>query len=57
MLVLFAVGMGSIGWMLALGVVIALQKNVSWGRELTTPFGATLIGAGLTLALWQAQSL
>jgi predicted metal-binding membrane protein len=39
MLVMFAVGLGSLGWMLALGAVMAVEKNVSWGRKLGAPLG------------------
>ena len=31
MLLMFAVGVGNLGWMLALGAVMAVEKNVSWG--------------------------
>jgi predicted metal-binding membrane protein len=43
MLVMFAVGLGSIAWMLGLGVVMAIEKNVSWGRRLSRPIGVVLI--------------
>ncbi len=49
MLVMFAVGLGSLGWMLALGAVMAVEKNVSWGRKLSAPLGAVLIWCGLAL--------
>ena len=44
MLVMFAVGIGSIGWMLVLAAVMAAEKNLSWGRRLRTPLGLGLIG-------------
>ncbi len=37
MLPMFAVGAGNLGWMLGLGTVMALEKNVSWGRRLSAP--------------------
>ena len=49
MLVMFAVGLGSLGWMLALGAVMAVEKNVSWGRKIGAPLGAVLIWWGLAL--------
>jgi predicted metal-binding membrane protein len=49
MLVMFAVGLGSLGWMLVLGAVMAVEKNVSWGRKLSAPLGAVLIWWGLAL--------
>ena len=39
MLMMFVVGTGSIGWMLALAAVMAAEKNLSWGRRLATPVG------------------
>jgi len=44
MLLLFVVGTGSVGWMLALGAVMAVEKNVSWGRRLSAPLGIALLG-------------
>jgi predicted metal-binding membrane protein len=44
MLLMFVVGMGNIGWMLLLGAVMALEKNATWGRRLSQPLGAALIG-------------
>ena len=48
MLLMFVVGTGSIGWMLLLGAVMALEKNAPWGRKISEPLGAALIAwAGL----------
>jgi predicted metal-binding membrane protein len=53
MLLMFAVGVGSIGWMLALAAVMAAEKNMPWGRRLAAPLGVVLLawGAGLMLAV------
>jgi predicted metal-binding membrane protein len=51
MLVMFAVGVGSIGWMLVLGAVMATEKNVPWGRRLSAPLGVVLLACGLGLAV------
>jgi predicted metal-binding membrane protein len=52
MLVMFAVGVGNLGWMLAIGAVMSIEKNARWGRYVSTPLGAALIGlAALTVAL------
>jgi predicted metal-binding membrane protein len=51
MLLMFAVGIGNIGWMLVLGAVMAVEKNVTWGRRLTAPLGAALVGWGVTLII------
>jgi len=47
MLVMFAVGMGSVAWMLAIGAIAAVEKNVTWGRRLGRPLGVVLLLAGL----------
>jgi len=48
MLLMFVVGTGSVGWMLSLGLLIAVEKNAPWGARLSRPLGAGLIaGAGL----------
>jgi predicted metal-binding membrane protein len=46
MLTMFAVGTGNLAWMLLLGVVMAAEKNMPWGRRLGAPVGAALIAAG-----------
>jgi predicted metal-binding membrane protein len=50
MLVSFALGTGSIVWMLAIGAVMALEKNASWGRRLSAPLGAFLLACGGAIA-------
>jgi predicted metal-binding membrane protein len=47
MLVMFAVGLGSAAWMLALGAITAVEKNTAWGRRLGRPLGIVLLLAGL----------
>jgi predicted metal-binding membrane protein len=59
MLLMFAVSMGSVGWMLALACVMAIEKNMSWGRKLSVPLGITLLAWGSLIVLnhsytWQA---
>jgi predicted metal-binding membrane protein len=51
MLLMFGVGAGSFAWMLVLGGVMALEKNMPWGRRLSAPIGVFLLGLGLPLAL------
>jgi predicted metal-binding membrane protein len=51
MLLMFAVGVGSLGWMLALGAVMATEKNLPWGRRLSAPLGAALLAGGTLVAL------
>ena len=46
MLVMFAVGTGNVGWMLALGLVMAAEKNLPGGRALGAPVGVVLLAAG-----------
>src|SRR4029077_2307682 len=42
MLVMFAVATGSLAWMLLLGIVMGLEKNLPWGRRLSAPVGVIL---------------
>ena len=51
MLLMFGVGVGNVGWMLALGVVMAVEKNTRWGRNLSRPLGLTLIAWGTLILL------
>ena len=46
MLLMFVVGTGNVGWMLALGAVMAVEKNMPWGRRLSHPLGAALMTWG-----------
>ncbi len=43
MLLMFAVGSGNVGWMLAIGAVMAIEKNMPWGRRLSAPLGVGLL--------------
>jgi predicted metal-binding membrane protein len=43
MLLMFVVGTGSVGWMLALSAVMAIEKNAAWGRNIGRPLGVRLI--------------
>jgi predicted metal-binding membrane protein len=43
MLLMFVVGMGSVGWMLLLGALMAAEKNLRWGRRLSAPLGLALL--------------
>lgn len=47
MLLMFAVGTGSVTWMLVLGAIMAVEKNATWGRRLSMPLGVFLIGFSL----------
>ena len=46
MLLMFVVGTGNVGWMLALGAVMAVEKNMPWGRRLSRALGAALVAWG-----------
>ena len=54
MLVMFVVGTGSLGWMLALAAAMAAEKNLPFGRRLRTPLGLALIGWAAWLAVTRA---
>ena len=51
MLLMFVVGTGSIGWMLALAAVMATEKNLPGGRRLRTPLGVALIASAMVIVL------
>ena len=51
MLLMFAVGMGNLGWMLLLGAVMAIEKNLPWGRRFSAPLGIVLLCGGLAVVL------
>lgn len=55
MLLMFAVGVGNLGWMMTLGLVMAVEKNMPWGRRLSKPLGVILILGGVALTV-AAQS-
>jgi predicted metal-binding membrane protein len=59
MLLMFGVGVGNVGWMLALGAVMAIEKNMPWGRKISAPVGLVLLGLGASIFLnysWLTQS-
>jgi len=49
MLLMFAVGVGNLGWMLALAAVMGAEKNMPWGKKISVPLGVFLLGWGLIL--------
>ena len=51
MLLMFAVGTGNVGWMLALGAVMAIEKNMPWGQKLSSPLGVALLGWGTLIVV------
>ncbi len=51
MFLMFAVGTGNVGWMLALGAVMAIEKNMPWGRKMSAPLGVALLGWGSLIVL------
>jgi predicted metal-binding membrane protein len=57
MLLMFAVGIGNLGWMLALAAVMAIEKNMPWGRRLSAPLGIALLGWGVAVVLLDAPGL
>jgi predicted metal-binding membrane protein len=51
MLLMFAIGVGNLGLMLALAVVMGIEKNMPWGKKISAPLGVILLGWGLALFL------
>lgn len=52
MLLMFAVGFGSLIWMLVLALVMGIEKNVKWGRKIGKPVGYILIVSGLFMLVY-----
>jgi predicted metal-binding membrane protein len=52
MLLMFAVGAGSLGWMLLLGAVMAAEKNLPYGRRLAAPLGGALLAGAMLMVLY-----
>jgi len=55
MLLMFAVGSGNIAWMLLLGAVMAVEKNMPWGRQVSKPLGIVLLSFSVIVAITGAQ--
>jgi predicted metal-binding membrane protein len=53
MLVTFVVGMGNIGWMLAIAAAMAAEKNLPWGARVRTPLGLALLAWAAAIAVVQ----
>ena len=51
MLTMFVVGIGSVGWMLALAALMAAEKNLPFGRRLRTPVGLALLGGAAAIVV------
>lgn len=52
MLLMFAVGAGNLGWMLVLGALMALEKNLPWGQKFSAPLGVLLLSLGALEAVF-----
>jgi predicted metal-binding membrane protein len=51
MLLMFAIGAGSLGWMLVLGAVMAAEKNLPWGERMSRPLGLVLLIGGVVILI------
>jgi predicted metal-binding membrane protein len=54
MLLMFAIGAGSLGWMLVLGAVMAAEKNLPWGDQMSKPLGLALLIGGVAILIFGA---
>ncbi len=52
MLLMFAIGAGSLGWMLVLGAVMAAEKNLPWGGMMSKPLGILLLIGGAAVLIF-----
>jgi predicted metal-binding membrane protein len=57
MLLMFAVGSGNIAWMMLLGAVMGVEKNMPWGRQISVPLGVVLVSLSIMMAVGGAQLL
>jgi len=55
MLLMFAVGTGSVGWMLALGAIMAAEKNLRLGKFIGKPLGVALLVWSAGIVVWNAR--
>jgi predicted metal-binding membrane protein len=55
MLLMFGVGSGNVAWMLAIGTVMAIEKNSPWGRRLAAPLGFALLALAAFVVLQNAS--
>lgn len=53
MMLMVIVGTGSVGWMLVLGSLMAIEKNLPWGKKLSAPLGIVLITCGASIFMAQ----
>ena len=57
MLLMFAVGFGSLLWMLVLALVMGIEKNVKWGRKIGKPVGFVLLISGLSMLIYSYSKI
>ena len=50
MVLMFPLGAGNMAWMLALGIAMAVEKNLRWGRRFAKPLGVALLIAAVVFA-------
>ena len=53
----FAVGFGSLLWMLVLALVMGIEKNVRWGRKIGKPVGFVLLISGLSMLIYSYSKI
>ena len=51
MLLIFAIGAVSLGWMLVSGAVMAAEKNLPWSERMSKPLGLVLLIGGVALLI------
>jgi predicted metal-binding membrane protein len=56
MLLMFAVGAGNLIWMLILALLMAVEKNIRWGRRLSAPIGTALLVWGAVLMVFRNKA-
>jgi predicted metal-binding membrane protein len=51
MLLMFVVSSGNLAWMLLLGIIMGMEKNLPWGRRLSAPVGVVLVIAAAAVVI------
>lgn len=53
MLIMFAIGAGNLGWLLALTAIMTVEKTASWGAAITRPLGVGLLALAAVIVAVQ----
>ena len=52
MILMFAVSTANLIWMMILALIMAAEKNFTWGRRLSLPLGVMLLSSGIGIGIY-----